>query len=398
MLRAAMHGNGGNMRNRLYYILFVLYIIMIGFILYINGVFTGDIGSVDNLVINGLFLLIIGILFVMAAVSFGRLNSCTDALVKAEAQIYKEYEAKKDCLWEEYRSKKGMFGNAALDEAFGSYQRRMKSFMKKKRLTDSCDLEEYINEDLLDRVGASHFNGGIAGTLTGLGILGTFLGLSLGLGSFSGDDIFTISDNVGALLSGMKVAFHTSVYGIFFSLIFSFIYRSIMADAYDKLARFLIAYKQCVMPAAVTSDENSATMLIYQANMAASLKTMVELLKGNAVEQTRGVERIVGQFTEKLSQSMGDDFEILGMKLQKAAEAAQLGAQNVQSLEEAANALLSTNRLMQGALKQTLDRQEEFAGELEEQRKRLRETCDTLSDEISSQLYTFEQMREQYEK
>lgn len=386
------------MKNRLYYVLFVLYIIMAGFILHINGVFTGNISSMENLAINGLFLLIIGILFVMSAVSFGRLNSCTDALAKAEAQIYKEYEAKKDCLWEEYRNKKGVFGNPSLDEAFASYQRRMRSFMKKKRLTDTCDLEEYINEDLLDRVGASHFNGGIAGTLTGLGILGTFLGLSLGLGSFSGDDIFTISDNVGSLLSGMKVAFHTSVYGIFFSLIFGFIYRSIMADAYARLDRFLIAYRQCVMPVAVTSDENSATMLIYQANMTASLKTMVELLKGNAIEQTKGVERIVSQFTQKLSQSMGDDFEILGMKLQKAGEAAQLGAQNVQNLEEAANALLSTNRLMQGALKQTLDRQEVFAKELEEQRRKLTETCDTLSDEISSQLYTFEQMRDTYEK
>ena len=79
--------------------------------------------------------------------------------------------------------------------------------------------DEYINEDLLDRVGMNYFNSGISGTLTGLGILGTFLGLSMGLSSFSGENIYTISDNVGPLLSGMKVAFHTSVYGIFFSII-----------------------------------------------------------------------------------------------------------------------------------------------------------------------------------
>ena len=57
-----------------------------------------------------------------------------------------------------------------------------------------------INEELLDRVGGSHYNSAISGTMTGLGILGTFIGLSLGLGSFSGDDIYTISDNVGPLL------------------------------------------------------------------------------------------------------------------------------------------------------------------------------------------------------
>ena len=79
-----------------------------------------------------------------------------------------------------------------------------------KRYAGSCDIEDYINEELLDRVGGSHYNSAISGTMTGLGILGTFIGLSLGLGSFSGDDIYTISDNVGPLLSGMKVAWEAN--------------------------------------------------------------------------------------------------------------------------------------------------------------------------------------------
>ena len=68
------------MKNKLYYLLAVLYILMLGFILYINGVFTGEVTSISNLLINGGFLLIIGILFMMSFVSFGRLNQVTDAL------------------------------------------------------------------------------------------------------------------------------------------------------------------------------------------------------------------------------------------------------------------------------------------------------------------------------
>lgn len=179
-------------------------------------------------------------------------------------------------------------------------------------------MEEYINEDLLDQAGMTHFNSAMGGTLTGLGILGTFLGLSMGLGSFNGNDIYTISDNVGPLLSGMKVAFHTSVYGIFFSLVFNFVYRSLMADAYGKLDGFLAAFRQCVLPQPVSERENSASMLVYQAGMADSMKKIMELLKGNAEEQTRGVERIVAQVMETLEYSMGASFASLGDTMRSA--------------------------------------------------------------------------------
>ena len=71
------------MRNKSYYLLFVLYILMFGFILFINGVFTGQVTSKSNLIINIAFLVLIGILMVIAAVHFTRLNQVTDALVDA---------------------------------------------------------------------------------------------------------------------------------------------------------------------------------------------------------------------------------------------------------------------------------------------------------------------------
>ena len=49
------------MKRKSYYFLFVLYILMLGFILYINGVFTGEIGSISNFAINLTFFILIGI-------------------------------------------------------------------------------------------------------------------------------------------------------------------------------------------------------------------------------------------------------------------------------------------------------------------------------------------------
>lgn len=381
------------MKNKLYYVLSVLYLMMTGFILYINGVFTGNVLSWSNVMINLLFLLIIGVLFVISFISFGRLNACTGMLVKAAELMQKEYSIKGGCLWEEYRDRKKVFDNPVLEEAFDRYRTRMKGYEKKNRMTNSCDLEEYINEDLLDQVGMTHFNGGIAGTLTGLGILGTFIGLSLGLNSFNGNDIYTISDNVGPLLEGMKVAFHTSVYGIFFSLIFNVVYRALMADAYEKLSQFLAVFRECVMPQVSTTDENSAAMLIYQANMANSLKAVVELLKGSAAEQTQGVERMVRQFTDELTGSMGADFEKLGWSLQKVVESQQISTANCRGMEDTAQKLLFANQKLLEGLEQITARQEEFSRELGRQRTILTDTCKNLDEEIGNQLYTFQQMK-----
>ena len=54
------------MKNKLFYGLFVAYTAMVVFILYINGVFTGQVASFSNLMINGGFLLIIGVLFLVS--------------------------------------------------------------------------------------------------------------------------------------------------------------------------------------------------------------------------------------------------------------------------------------------------------------------------------------------
>ena len=387
------------MKNRLYYVLFLLYAIVIAFVLYVNGVFAGKDVSLVNLAINIGFLIIIGVLFLISSISFGRLNAVTDELMDFTDRLQKEYkEANGRNLWNNYKDRSNAFENEELRTAFNKYRLRIKSLRTKRGISHPCDLGEYISEDLLDRVGMNFFNSGIAGTLTGLGILGTFLGLSMGLGSFNGDDIFTISDNVGTLLSGMKVAFHTSVYGIFFSLVFSIIYRSMMSDAYEKLDEFLCMFRQTTQPQTVREDESSAAMVVYQAGISSALKQMLEIMKGDSAEQTAGVERIVDKFTGQMQTALNTDFQKLGNTLKAAGEAQAVSAANAKELIEAVTALVEVNRNVQSALAKVMDRQEKFAGELREQKEKLANTCSEMSDEITSQLYAFDQMRSLYEE
>jgi hypothetical protein len=380
------------MKSRLYFVLFIAYFAMVAFVMYVNGVFTGEVTSFSNLMINGVFLGIIGVLFIISIASFLRLNRLTDELEDAAKDLQAGYkEAGNKNVWSALQEQKAFFDENNLKDAFNKFRMRVKT-------KNPCDIEDFINEELLEKVGSNYYNSGISGTMTGLGILGTFIGLSLGLGSFSGDDIYTISDNVGPLLSGMKVAFHTSVYGIIFSLIFNFVYRSIMADAYEKLDYFLNAFRQCAMPpSAGSSDENTAAMLVYQANLANYMKEILALAKGEARDQAKALDQMSQAFLGQIQSAMNTEFRDLGAALKLAAQSQSVNAESNKALLDAAGALVESNRSMQETINHMLERQEMFAETLKKQQEELTGACEEISRDVSTQLHTFEQMRGIYE-
>ena len=381
------------MKNRMYYLLVLCYVAVVGIILYINGVFTGNIPDRANLVINLVFLLIIGVIFCISIVSFVKVNNLAVVLDAATEDIAREYQEKRKNLWEEYSNKKKIFGDPDIDEPFSRYLKKMRNFRTKSGVTQVVDLEDYINEELVDQVGMTYFNSTVSGTMTGLGILGTFLGLAMGLGSFDGTDIYTISDNIGPLLAGMKVAFHTSVYGIFFSLVFTYVHRCVMSCAYEKLDEFLEVYRECVEPPITTSDENMKAMLLYQANLANSMKELTAIMKGQADNQIKGVEVIVDQFVNRMEKALCTDFTKLGNSLTKASQDQMLYAENYKKMEQTTLALLKANNDLQKAIETTMDRQEKLEKELKNQRERVEETCNMINEEISNQLFTLNRMK-----
>ncbi len=315
---------------------------------------------------------------------------CTEELLFQTRQLQKEYEAaekKELCL--EYLNRQDVFMNEELKDAFTKYQLRMKKFHTRRGFKELCDIEEYINEDLIDRIGKNFYNSNMPGTLTGLGILGTFLGLSMGLATFSGDDILTISDSMGPLLEGMKVAFHTSVYGIFFSLVFSFIYKAIMTEAYTAMEKFQNAFRQYVMPVRAMEEEDASARIIYQANISNLMKQMLDILKQDAREQTKSVERIVDRFMDRMTETMGEDFRKLGNSLKDAGDAQMVSTRSNKELIKAVEMLVLANRDLQEKMDEMMKTQEMFSEELKIQKEELKTACDEMSDEISSQLYTF---------
>ena len=60
-----------------------------------------------------------------------------------------------------------------------------------------------------------------SGTLVGLGLLGTFLGLTLGVRNFDTANVQNIQSSIQSLLNGMSTAFLTSLLGMGFSIVYT---------------------------------------------------------------------------------------------------------------------------------------------------------------------------------
>ena len=96
--------------------------------------------------------------------------------------------------------------------------------------------EEYFNENtILENKINIHSLGNKASILTGLGILGTFVGLALGLHSINGGDLAKNLTVIDTLIPKMGLAFITSVVGMFFSLLYSSRQKRILGDVYKNI-------------------------------------------------------------------------------------------------------------------------------------------------------------------
>lgn len=93
---------------------------------------------------------------------------------------------------------------------------------EKSQKTDEYAYEFFNEKTLLDRSTNVKLINSIPNTLTGLGILGTFIGLAYGISNFDTTSTTTITESISTLLSGMSTAFVTSIWGMSLAIIFTF--------------------------------------------------------------------------------------------------------------------------------------------------------------------------------
>ncbi len=87
-------------------------------------------------------------------------------------------------------------------------------------------IKEFLPQEIvLDQIRNQRLANALPGIFVSIGIFGTFLGLVLGLSEVNLEDVDNMAKGVKSLITGLSLAFSSSLLGILFSVVFSFIYK-----------------------------------------------------------------------------------------------------------------------------------------------------------------------------
>jgi len=137
---------------------------------------------------------------------------------------------------------------------------RIKDIEGKEQIFNSIDANYFFNEEnlIFSRINLQFYKA-VPGILTGLGILGTFLGLTFGLSqiNLATSDVNVLKEGINGLLSGASMAFSTSVWGIGLSITFLFFKRLRLGSLSKSVAQLQITIDKLFIhkrPEAILSD------------------------------------------------------------------------------------------------------------------------------------------------
>ena len=343
------------MQNRRWYewLLTLTYIAMVGLCVGLN-LTTGQKEGMANLIVNAVMFLIVGLIFLSCERNcFLPMNRIIEDLEEASEKIRNDAMNSHQFLWEPYNnSKVELFQEPRLRQQFQDYLFELNRIDNTEKAYYKCDIGDYINTGLVDSVMHRNILNQVAGVMTGLGILGTFIGLSLGLQHFSTGTTAEVTNSIAPLMDGIKVAFHTSIYGMVFSLVFNFTYKCKLEEAEDAVEEFLDVYKKYVLPDTTTDGINKFMELQQQQVTAVETMTdrvtenlnrimdpQFEKLNGVITDfshvatrnQTEALRSVTAAFVKEMDATMGSTFTRLNTVLQRAEQAQR---QNADLLEE----------------------------------------------------------------
>lgn len=246
---------------------------------------------------------------------------------------------------------------------------------------DSCDVSEYINEETVIYSSSGTRLAEITpGMLTSLGILGTFLGLVMGLSglTLSAEDTGALLAAMEKLVAGMSTAFLTSIAGVVASMIFNLMHNHYLTRCQKAISRFCEVFSLYAMPKPVSQEtamltlQQEQTAYIRQAVEEVSQKMAVHMeqsilramlpvqrsmdnfIVASTKAQVDGVDRIAALFVQRMNVALGKEFENLRKTLADAA-LEQAGMQQemraaMQAIGQMTQDVINMHQLSQGVL------------------------------------------------
>ena len=192
------------------------------------------------------------------------------------------------------------FNNSVLNKHLDEY-------INEKRAADANgtvrpDVANFINENIISGIIHREITDQIGNAMTGLGILGTFIGLTMGLETFNSQDAI---NSTPELLNGIKVAFYTAIFGVVGSIIYNHYYHKDLEECNLLLEEFYSAVYENVCPDSETDYYNK--MLEFNQKQTASLDTLAGSIAGElAPKFAEAINKSVTPTMEKLNKSIDD--------------------------------------------------------------------------------------------
>ena len=346
------------MQKRYKLLLTIAYIGLIIFFVALN-LFGGQSEGLANIVVNVAMFVIVGWILISCEIgSFRPTERIVGELRQVTEKIKLDARHERRFLWEKYKEdKEELFTGQILKEQYYDYQYEMDRITSSDMPYYKCDIEDYINYDLIDSVIHRNRLNQVAGAMTGLGILGTFIGLSLGLRSFNTGSTVEIANSIEPLMDGIKVAFQTSIYGMVLSLIFNYVYKRILEDAENSVRDFVVAHKKHVVPDTFADGFNRLVQVeLQQADLLKNLSKELsyhmseglekllspqfdsfnETITGFANMATKNqmdqLSVVVQSFLTEMDRSLGDTFKKLSETIDSTMEAQRINSEQMERL------------------------------------------------------------------
>ena len=302
-------------------------------------------------------LFIIGILRCVVPVSRNRKK-----LTAAIRNIKKGDKARHS--WQEDR----FLGKGNLMSHWSDYLNNL--FFADGEYHNPANVEDYINEEtVIEGPGSVRFAEALPGVLVSLGFLGTLLGLSLSLSEMNAVDASTITQSMDVLLSSMKYAFLTSIFGVIASITFTLINRWVVGRTQTALTDF---YNAMERHAGVLSVDPMTQVAIYQQEQTAILKQLLDAFSGEKLteimrpvteaammtgeQHQRMMEQVATLYVSKMNEAMGGQLEQLSATISETCRYQERSLRSVNdSLVEFASAAAAIHDIREDA-SQLLDK------------------------------------------
>lgn len=268
--------------------------------------------------------------------------------------------------------------------------------------------------------------------LTSLGILGTFVGIVIGLLGF---DTADIDGSIGPLLAGLKTAFITSLAGMFMAIVFKIldgtgliaaptpaeepdsatpeqVLGSMMRQerALMKLTKAIAGDEETTLISQIRlmrSDQTDGqkalreeiqaqrkTFAEFQERLWSQMETFAEMLSKSATEQViNALKEVISDFNKNLTEQFGENFKRLDASVQKLVEWQENYREQLDQMSE---------QYAEGV--KAIGHTREMVGQIEADTKKIPETMDSLKSllettqhqlaELERHLEAFRDMRD----